>query len=66
MMIDCLTNYAHEGATITETTFKLFLFDQNCPLGKSLLYTKQEHSTTSSVLKIVVLFIANMEISYTQ
>ena len=65
-LIECFTNYAHEGATTTETTFNPFLFDRNCPIGRSYLFTKQDYSTIPSVLKIVILFIIHIGISNAQ
>ena len=62
-MIDCFTNFKHEGATMTETTIQPFFFSPHCPLGRSDLYTKQGYSTVPSVLGIIVLHIG---ISYAQ
>ena len=62
-LIDCFTNYAHEGATITETTINPFFFSRNCPLRRSLLFTQHDYSGVTTVLRIVVLFFSNFWIS---
>ena len=62
-MIDCFTNYAREGATITETTIKRFLFSLDCPIGKSFLFTQQDDSGATTVLRIVVLIFSHFGIS---
>ena len=53
-MVNCLTNYAHEGATVTETSFRPFAFNWNCPFERSHLFTKQKQIKGTKVLKTVI------------
>jgi len=65
-MIDCLINFEHAGAVITETTFEPFLFDRDCPFGRSHHFTEHEHSRISCCLKIAILLIAHIGITNAQ